>query len=160
MKKHTRINEQKQIELLLESLPQKQWRCLKQEEVALSGSTQLNQFILGENLALRMDWQTLVNIKLKYMFSPSLALELRQEFEAVALKIKQSQQASSRADSFLVSLMRVIASWDVDILVLLVDKRALQFLPPSLRELLNACFMEFTDLANVYFLEAESELVA
>lgn len=152
-----RLREQEQVELLLKSLRPEQLRFLKHENMEIHNWVQLNQFVLGRGLSERLDWQTLVTVKLKYMFSPPLVQELREAFDALSTKLCRSEKLNSLRDQLLIALMKIIASWDVNIRALFVDKRAFQQLPQYVSGLVHACLMELSDLTEVFFLENEIE---
>lgn len=156
MDKECQLSEFKQIKLMLKSLPPQKLRLLKREEMLIHDSVQLNQLILGEKLANKITWQNLIAVKLKYMFSVSLAQNLLQEFNLVSTKLTKSEPLFA-ADKLMISLMKMIASWDVDIAVLIVDRAVMQHLPQHLKELLYIVLSEFKDLVEVRFLETEQD---
>lgn len=135
---------------MLSSISPQNIRIIEREPVILSDINQFNQQILGPELAKTLEWQPWLAIIMKYLFSKELLIELQQVFKQIESKFYQRKQSSfSSGDKILISLMRVLASWDKEVSILVVDE-CTALLDTQLNALFLKCLAELSVRTSVY----------
>lgn len=139
----------------LSSIPPQKILVIKKDPVISNNRKEFNRQILGAELAQLLDWQTLLPIKAKYLFSKELSIELKRVFQKVEHKFyTRGYSRFSAGEKFLISFMQAIASWDKEVSILLIDECTAD-LDTKIKDLFFKCLSMLSTHTTIYFHSGE-----
>jgi hypothetical protein len=131
------------------SIGQSNRRVIEKEAVIFNHLSGFSQQILGPTLAESLHWQPLLAIKTKYLFSKELHQHWLQLCQQVEWRFYQiPRKALSISDRILISCMRALASWDMNVSTLVVNA-SLACLEPNVRTIFLQCLNELSVRASI-----------
>ncbi len=136
-------------------IPPQKIRVIKKDPVISNNRKEFNRQILGAELAQLLDWQTLVLIKAKYLFSKELSIELKRVFKKIEHKFyTKGYSRFSSGEKFLISFMQAIASWDKEVSILLIDECTAD-LDKKIKDLFFKCLSMLSTHTALYLITGE-----
>lgn len=150
-----RTYSQKMKEMVLDVVPPQKILVIKKDPVISNNRKEFNRQILGAELAQLLDWQTLLPIKAKYLFSKELSIELKRVFQKIEHKFyTRGYSRFSAGEKFLISFMQAIALWDKEVSILLIDECTAD-LDTKIKDLFFKCLSMLSTHTTIYFHSGE-----
>lgn len=125
-------------------------RVIEREPIIFSSLKTFNEQILGPEYTHSIHWEIVLQKKIKGFLSTHLLNDLSKFFTKVEDKFHDRGNGNfSSGERILISLMRVLTSWDRTVSILVVDE-CTAFLDAEIRDLFLQCLAELSTKTSVY----------
>lgn len=142
------IDNANQLRNFLSGISHKNIRIIDQNAIVFNGLNFKEQ-ILGYEFEKTADCKSLMFFKFKYMFSQNMCKQLQEKYFYLEEKINSDNVIFTKEDRLLLSLMRMLASWDTEVKIIIVDDSKL-FMNNDLRSMFFKCIKELSIFAAIF----------
>ena len=128
------------------------FRVVKHKTMLFRNELQFNHYLLGYELSKAVEWQLFLSIKIKYLFSKELSIQLNNMLFKIKKKLQKRLRIYFSSDEyFFISFMKSLCSFDAQVSHLMVSEFS-EVATPSILSLLLQCFGELSANVVVLFL--------